>query len=160
MEEAKGFQPSRAAAQQVSRVLREIIWLRFVHFQYHLPLPNPEQPSLRGKLPEQIPSSLSVSPLGLSGTWWETCFFYSSYCGLPHSQQRRKGTEIMPIFPWEPQAHSFLPMNCSRMGRPLHFKWCHHFQSRGFEMRKCPLWLVLWFSLNHESEVTSEGYQR
>lgn len=35
MEEAKGFQPSRSAAQQVSRKLHEIMWLRFVHFKYH-----------------------------------------------------------------------------------------------------------------------------
>lgn len=40
MEEAKGFQPSRSAAHQVSRILNEIIWLRFVHFKYLLPLPN------------------------------------------------------------------------------------------------------------------------
>ena len=53
MEEAKGFQPSRSAAQQV-RILPEIIWLRFVHFKCHLLFPNPEQPSTGGKLPEQI----------------------------------------------------------------------------------------------------------
>lgn len=57
MEEAKGFQPSRSAAQQVSRLLHKIVWLRFVDFKYHLPLPNPDQSSLWQKLriPEQIP---------------------------------------------------------------------------------------------------------
>lgn len=45
MEEAKGFQSSKSAAQQVSKILHEIIWLRFVDFKYHLPCPNPDQPS-------------------------------------------------------------------------------------------------------------------
>lgn len=68
MEEAKGFQPSRSVAQQVSR--HKIVWLRFVDFKYHLPLPNPDQPSLWEKLliPEQIHLFLLVSLPGFSGT--------------------------------------------------------------------------------------------
>lgn len=98
MEEAKGFQSSKSAAQQVSKILHEIIWLRFVDFKYHLPYPNPDQPSHgeNFRLLEQI--SFSLSPLVLLGTWWETVS-YPGYHGLPNSQQRRKGTTIIPKLP-------------------------------------------------------------
>lgn len=81
-----------------------IVWLRFVDFKYHLPLPNPDQPSLWEKLqiPEQIHLFLLVSLPGFSGTWWETCFSYSCYCDLPDSQQRREGIDIIPSFPLDP----------------------------------------------------------
>lgn len=53
----KAFSPQDLQLSRSVEYLNQIIWLRFVHFKYHVPLPNPEQPFLGGKLPEQIPSS-------------------------------------------------------------------------------------------------------
>lgn len=133
----------KASSRQDLQLSRSVeyyktVCLRFVVFKCHLPLPNRNQPFLWGKTSNSLTNSFVfiLSPLGFSGTCWETCFSYSCYYGHPHRQQRRKGTDIIPELPGQPQPHS-PSLRMWGWDRPLHFKWCNQSQGRGFEMGRC-----------------------